>query len=105
MTWSKDGALALGARIRQLRKDRGLTQEGLAHLAGLTKNQIQLIEAGRGSAREDGPPSNLRLKSLFGIAKVLGTTPAGLISDLEGIGDSVDREADADATDPEASES
>ncbi|WP_367316743.1 helix-turn-helix domain-containing protein [Agreia sp. PsM10] len=83
MIWSNAAARLLGIRIKQLRKDRGLTQENLAHAAGITKNAIQLIESGRGSAREDGPPSNLRLTSLFGLAEALGTSPAELILGLE----------------------
>ncbi|WP_442918600.1 helix-turn-helix domain-containing protein [Leucobacter sp. MMO-75] len=70
-------------RIKQLRKDQNTTQEALAYRAGITKNQVQLLEAGRGSAREDGPPSNPRATTLFGLADALGVTPADLLRDLE----------------------
>jgi transcriptional regulator with XRE-family HTH domain len=38
---------ALGRRIAKLRKDRGLTQAGLAGLLGLTRASIANIERGR----------------------------------------------------------
>lgn len=37
--------------------------KALAYRAGITKNQVQLIESGRGSARESGPISNPRMKT------------------------------------------
>ena len=37
---------ALGKAIRQLRERRGLTQEGLAHEAGLTTSTMSIIERG-----------------------------------------------------------
>lgn len=83
MVWTKAAALELGKRIRVARKDLSLTQESLAYQAGITKNQVQLIEAGRGSAREDGPPSNPRLTTLFGLAEVLKVSPASLIDGLD----------------------
>ena len=39
--------VALGRRIARLRKDRGLTQAGLAGLLGLTRASIANIERGR----------------------------------------------------------
>jgi transcriptional regulator with XRE-family HTH domain len=38
---------ALGNAIRQLRERSGLTQEGLAHLAGITTGTLSLIERGQ----------------------------------------------------------
>jgi len=37
---------ALGAAIRQLRNERGLTQEALAHEAGVTVSHLSMIERG-----------------------------------------------------------
>lgn len=37
---------ALGEAIRQLRRKRGLTQEDLAHSAGITAGTLSLIERG-----------------------------------------------------------
>lgn len=73
-------ARAFGERVRELRRRAHLSQEALAHRAGITKNQVQLIEAGRGSAREAGPISNPRMKTLFGIASALGVTPLELLA-------------------------
>jgi transcriptional regulator with XRE-family HTH domain len=38
---------ALGTAIRQLREKRGLTQEALAHEAGITTGSLSLIERGQ----------------------------------------------------------
>jgi DNA-binding XRE family transcriptional regulator len=38
---------ALGAAIRQLREERGITQEGLAHSAHVTTGTLSAIERGR----------------------------------------------------------
>jgi transcriptional regulator with XRE-family HTH domain len=37
---------ALGAAIRHLRHERGMTQEALAHEAGVTVSHLSLIERG-----------------------------------------------------------
>jgi transcriptional regulator with XRE-family HTH domain len=83
MPWSKPAALKLGDRIRRLRKGLGYTQETLAHASGVTTNAVQLIESGRGSARFDGPPSNVTLTTLFGIADALNMAPSELIEGLD----------------------
>lgn len=38
---------ALGTALRQLREKRGLTQEALAHEAGITTGSLSLIERGQ----------------------------------------------------------
>lgn len=38
---------ALGKALRQLRERRGLTQEALAHEAGITTGSLSLIERGQ----------------------------------------------------------
>jgi transcriptional regulator with XRE-family HTH domain len=38
---------ALGEAIRQLRTKRGISQEDLAHLAGITTGTLSVIERGR----------------------------------------------------------
>lgn len=81
MAWDVETARAFGQRVREFRLGAHLSQEGLAYRAGITKNQVQLIEAGRGSAREIGPPSNARMKTLFGLADALGVAPAELIAE------------------------
>ncbi|MFT3943211.1 MAG: helix-turn-helix transcriptional regulator [Ancrocorticia sp.] len=82
MAWDRDAARALGEEIRALRRAAHLSQEALAYRAGITKNQVQLIEAGRGSARESGPISNPRMKTLFGLAEALEIEPSELLATI-----------------------
>lgn len=71
----------LGAVLRRLRNDSGLSQETLAYQAGITKNQLQLIEAGRSTGRKDGAgPSNPRMATLVGLSSVLGISVAELMT-------------------------
>ncbi|MCH6230541.1 helix-turn-helix domain-containing protein [Microbacterium sp. CFH 31415] len=82
--WNEAKAEQLGATLRRLRNDRGLSQESLAYQAGITKNQLQLIEAGRSTGRKDGAgPSNPRMATLSGLAAVLEVSVAGLMADAE----------------------
>lgn len=64
---------ALGARVRELRRARKVTQEQLAEKAGLSLQQVGEIERGRG---------NPTLTSQEGLATALGVTLADLF-DLE----------------------
>ena len=68
--------------LRQLRHERGLSQETLAFRAGVTKNQVQLIEAGRSSGRRDASgPSNPRLSTLSGLAEVMEMSVSALLAE------------------------
>ena len=64
---------ALGARIRDLRKARGMTQEELAERAGLHSRYISRIELGG---------ANFGVSVLFQIARGLGSTPSELLAGL-----------------------
>lgn len=79
MVWNKSRSRAFGERVRQLRLAAGMSQESLAHEAGISKNQMQLIEAGRGSTSEAGPPSNPRMTTLYGLAAALDVPPQELL--------------------------
>lgn len=82
VSWSEAGAKQLGAALRRLREERRLSQESLAFRAGITKNQLQLIEAGRASGRRDASgPSNPRLSTLVGLAEVLDRPVSRLLAD------------------------
>lgn len=56
---------ALGAAIRQLRSKCGMTQEALAHEAGVTVGHLSMIERGH---------SNPTWGTIKGIAEALGTS-------------------------------
>jgi len=80
--WNDEKAEQLGAVLRRLRNDSGLSQESLAYQAGITKNQLQLIEAGRSTGRkDDAGPSNPRMATLVGLAEVLGVSVAHLMAE------------------------
>lgn len=82
MSWTEADAKKFGAVLRRLREERGLSQEALAFRAGVTKNQIQLIEAGRSSGRKDATgPSNPRLSTLAGVAEVMGVSVSALLAE------------------------
>lgn len=55
--------VAFGIVLRELRKQRGLSQESLAHDAGMERNYISLLELGRNSAS---------VKMIFKLASALG---------------------------------
>lgn len=80
--WNEQTAEQLGAALRRLRNDSGLSQEALAYQAGITKNQLQLIEAGRSTGRKEGAgPSNPRMATLVGLSGVLGISVAQLMTE------------------------
>lgn len=82
MNWTNADALELGKRLRDLRKQKGLTQEGLAYSAGLTKNSLQLLEAGRGSGRKDSTsPSNPRMATMTTLAGALDMSVSELLAE------------------------
>lgn len=60
--WSQRRA-SLGARLREVRLSRGLTQESLALESGLSRNQLIAFEWGR---------SSLAIERLFDLADALG---------------------------------
>lgn len=69
---SKDANLkALGARIRELRRERGLTQEELAERAGLHSRYISRVELGG---------ANFGVSVLFDLAEGLGVAPRDLLA-------------------------
>ncbi|MFZ1382052.1 MAG: helix-turn-helix transcriptional regulator [Scrofimicrobium sp.] len=82
MAWNEKTALALGEQIRARRRAASLSQEELAYRAGITKNQVQLIEAGRQSGRDTGRPSNPRMSTVAGLADGLGVRVSDLLNDL-----------------------
>jgi len=76
-------AESLGEKVRQLRERRQWSQEKLAEMAGVSRNQIQNIEHSRNNSRDpkSGRPGrgNPRLDTIYHLASVLGVKPAVLI--------------------------
>jgi transcriptional regulator with XRE-family HTH domain len=65
---------ALGQAIRRLRLERNLTQEGLAHSAGITVGHLSKIERGQ---------SNPTWETVDRIAGALGASVADLAGQAE----------------------
>lgn len=61
---------SFGRRLRALREERGLTQEGLADRAGVDRKLVYRTELGQTSPRLD---------AVVGIADALGVTPSDLL--------------------------
>jgi transcriptional regulator with XRE-family HTH domain len=74
-------AVRLGRRLQDLRLARGMTQEEVAHAAGISRNHYQLMERGLSDRAKD-KPANPRLSSLRGIAGVLGLPVPVLVAML-----------------------
>ena len=66
---------AVGSRIRALRCEKGLTQERLALLSGVTRNVLIDVEAGK---------RGLLYERLFDLADGLGVSVTELLVDDEG---------------------
>ncbi len=78
-TWD-DYARELGINLQRLRLERGLSQERLAHMAGISAYTYQKFEKGES---KPGTPMNPRLKTIVALAQVLGVDlgtvfPAGM---------------------------
>lgn len=58
-----DDPVSIGASIRSARKDAGITQEDLAHLAGVSVRTVRAIETGTG---------NPSLQAVVAVSGVLG---------------------------------
>jgi len=58
-----------------MRQAHDLSQEKFAYMAGITKNQVQLLEAGRGSGAVDNDrPANPTMTTISGIAAAFEMT-------------------------------
>jgi transcriptional regulator with XRE-family HTH domain len=67
-------ARQFGEKVRALREARGISQEALAHVAGLHRTHISLIERGQRSAR---------LETIINLAIALDVQPAELMPTVE----------------------
>ena len=75
----------VGARIRNLREERRLSQEALAKLVGLGRTSITNIERGH---------QRMLLHTFFEICEALGAEPQHLLPRDEPIGDASHLEGD-----------
>ena len=66
--------VAFGIVLRELRKQRELSQELLAHESGLERNYISLLELGRNSAS---------IKTIFKLTPVLGVSASEFMRQVE----------------------
>lgn len=73
-----DDANTIGAALKRVRQERGLSQEGLAEAAGLSKDLIQKLEQGR--------RKTCRLTSLMKLANALDVDMADLTGKRERLG-------------------
>ena len=64
----------LGARLRNLRQKQGISQEGLADLAGLHRTYIGGVERGE---------RNISLLSLMALAEALGISLSTLVEGVD----------------------
>ncbi len=67
--------MRLGARVRALRDERGLTQADLAHVSGMDRSQLAAVEAGR---------RNVTLANLARLSRALGVTLSHLLDGVDG---------------------
>lgn len=82
--WDLENAQRFGAGLKVLRLAHQLTQEQFAYRAGVTKNQVQLLEAGRGSGKAGSDsPANPTLATVTGLASGLDMTVAELFNALK----------------------
>lgn len=75
-TW-EEFARELGQTMLRARTEKRLSQERVAHLAGITAYTYQKFEKGES---RPGTPMNPQLKTLVAICQVLGLSPADLLA-------------------------
>ncbi len=68
-----NASAVLGKKVRELRVERGWSQEKLAAVTGLHRTYIGGIERGE---------RNVSLQNILEIARALGTTPSVLVEEI-----------------------
>jgi len=76
-------ARALGIELQRQRIARGMTQEDLAHRAGVTRTHYQQIERGWW---KQGSPANPSVKVLAKLAQALQIEPGDLLPPVARVG-------------------
>lgn len=72
-------SICLGSKLRRLRKERGLTQEAVAHASGIAVYTYQKFEKGMS---KPGTPMNPTLATLHALCRVFDTKLTDLL-DIE----------------------
>ena len=67
----------LGVRLARAREVKGLSQERVAHLAGISAYTYQKFEKGES---RPGTPMNPQLKTLLALCQVLDIAPAEMLA-------------------------
>lgn len=67
---SADPRIVFGRRVKEVRLQRGLSQEKLAELAGLHRNYVGVIERGQ---------QNISLLNIVKLARGLNVSPSKLV--------------------------
>lgn len=67
--------MVIGDKIKQLRKEKGWTQEQLGEMVGVKKAAINKYETGN--------VKNLKRNTIAGLAKALGVSPVWLMDDSQ----------------------
>lgn len=80
MVDAEDSLRRLGAKIRDLRKQHGWSQEALEHQCGLTRGAISAIENGKAAPK---------ITTLWSLAHHLGTTAIKLLTGINPFSDLV----------------
>ena len=86
--WPRYG-YTLAVNLRQLRLERGLTQEKLAHLAGMSRSSISNLERNESNQARSVDPT---MSTIYRLSAALQVTPSELFPDV----DEVVLEYDAD---------
>lgn len=73
MTPDKKILIQLGDRIREARKELGISQEQLAHLSGMHRTYVSSVERGE---------RNIAVLNLLSIAGVLGVDAGNIVTGL-----------------------
>lgn len=81
--WASYGH-ALGRNLKEMRLMRGLSQQDLAELAGISRNQVSNLERNENTSTKSSDPV---LSTVYKLARALQVPPAVL---LHGVGHEVD---------------
>ena len=79
LVWRTYG-LSFSERLKWLRNHRKLSQERLAQLSGMHRNQISNLE--RNVSRDPGSPADPHLSTVYELARALDVAPDLLLPDL-----------------------